>query len=103
MQHGCPCCTFRIIKASEALPYRRIYEHPPLSRVLRPSPIEGKGDRLRWMRCQHRHRTLFSLSDAFDSDLTAKLSLALRAARVKIRCPSEAAVRAGNLCGGVPR
>ena len=55
------------------------------------------------MRCQPGRRTLlFSLSVALDSDLTAKLSLALRAARVKIRCPSEAAVRAGNLCGGVP-
>ena len=29
-----------------------------------------------------------SLSNAFDSRITAKLSLALRAARVKIRCPS---------------
>ena len=35
-----------------------------------------------------------SLSEAFDSDLTANLSLALRAARVEIRCTSEAAVRA---------
>ena len=42
-----------------------------------------------------------SLSIAPDSDLTAKLSLALRAARVNARCPSEAAVRALNLCGGV--
>ena len=35
-----------------------------------------------------------SLSEAFDSDLTANLSPALRAARVNARCPSEAAVRA---------
>ena len=42
-----------------------------------------------------------SLSIALDSDLTANLSPALRAARVKARCPSEAAVRALNLCGGV--
>ena len=35
-----------------------------------------------------------SLSKAPDSDLTANLSLALRAARVKALCPSEAAVRA---------
>ena len=41
------------------------------------------------------------LSIAFDSDLTAKLSPALRAARVKAVCPSKAAVRALNLCGGV--
>ena len=54
------------------------------------------------MRCQPGRRTLlFSLSDAPDSDLTAKLSPALRAARVKKLCPSEAAVRALNLCGGV--
>ena len=37
-----------------------------------------------------------SLSIASDSDLTANLSLALRAARVKIRCPSEPHVRAVN-------
>ena len=37
-----------------------------------------------------------SLSIASDSDLTANLSLALRAARGEARCPSEAAVRAGN-------
>ena len=54
------------------------------------------------MRCQPGRRTLlFSLSDAPDSDLTAKLSPALRAARVKELCPSKAAVRALNLCGGV--
>ena len=35
-------------------------------------------------------------------DLTANLIDALRAARVKIRCPSEACVRADNLEGGVP-
>ena len=56
---------------------------------------------MRWMRCQHRCRTLFSLSIALDSDLTANLSPALRAARVEARCPSEACVRALNLCGGV--
>ena len=44
---------------------------------------------------------VLSLSVASDSDLTANLSLALRAARVVARCPSEAAVRALNLCGGV--
>ena len=42
-----------------------------------------------------------SLSIALDSRITANLSLALRAARVKAQCPSEAAVRALNLCGGV--
>ena len=35
-----------------------------------------------------------SLSVTSDSDLTANLSLTLRAARVNARCPSEAAVRA---------
>ena len=44
---------------------------------------------------------MFPLSNASDSDLTANLSPALRAARVKAVCPSEAAVRALNLCGGV--
>ena len=39
---------------------------------------------------------IVSLSNAFDSDLTANLSLALRAARVYAYCPSEAAVRALN-------
>ena len=39
---------------------------------------------------------VFSLSIASESRLTAKLSLALRAARVKAHCPSEAAVRAVN-------
>ena len=54
------------------------------------------------MRCQPGRRTLlFSLSFTLDSDLTANLSLALRAARVEAVCPSEAAVRALNLCGGV--
>ena len=43
---------------------------------------------------------MFSLSGALDSDLTANLSPALRAARVKAQCPPEAAVRALNLCGG---
>ena len=38
----------------------------------------------------------FPLFIASDSDLTANLSPALRAARVNARCPSEAAVRAGN-------
>ena len=42
-----------------------------------------------------------SLSIVSDSGITANLILALRAARVKARCPSEACVRAGNLCGGV--
>ena len=45
---------------------------------------------------------VFSLSNASDSDLTANLSLALRAARGNIRCPSKAAVRAGYSVGGVP-
>ena len=39
---------------------------------------------------------IVSLSNAYDSDLTANLSPALRAARVNARCPSEAAVRAFN-------
>ena len=41
------------------------------------------------------------MSIAFDSRITANLSPALRAARVNAQCPSEAAVRAFNLCGGV--
>ena len=45
---------------------------------------------------------VFSLPIAHEGHLTAKLSLALRAARGKIRCPSEAYVRAVNLCGGEP-
>ena len=53
------------------------------------------------MRCQPGRRTLlFPLSIAFDSDLTANLSPALRAARVEAVCPSEAAVRAGNCAEG---
>ena len=40
-----------------------------------------------------------SLSDASDSDLTANLIDALRAARVEVCCPSEAAVRAENGAG----
>ena len=44
---------------------------------------------------------IVSLSNAYDSDLTANLSPALRAARVEAYCPSKAAVRALNLCGGV--
>ena len=43
---------------------------------------------------------IVSLSIAFDSRITAKLSLALRAARVVAVCPSEAAVRAGNCVEG---
>ena len=35
-----------------------------------------------------------SLSIALESDITANLSLALRAARVEAQCPPEAAVRA---------
>ena len=47
------------------------------------------------MRCQPKRRTLLiSLSVTSDSDLTANLSPALRAARVIAVCPSEAAVRA---------
>ena len=42
-----------------------------------------------------------SLSIALDSELTANLIDALRAARVNAVCPSKAAVRALNLCGGV--
>ena len=53
------------------------------------------------MRCQPGRRTLLiSLSIAPDSDLTANLSPALRASRVNARCPSEAAVRAGNCVEG---
>ena len=44
---------------------------------------------------------MIPLSIASDSDLTANLSPALRAARVEAQCPSEAAVRALDLCGGV--
>ena len=43
---------------------------------------------------------MISLSIASDSELTANLSLALRAARVKAQCPSKAAVRAGNSAEG---
>ena len=43
---------------------------------------------------------VLSLSIALDSDLTANLIDALRAARVKVRCPSEACVRAGNCVEG---
>ena len=43
---------------------------------------------------------MISLSNAFDSDLMANLSPALRAARVKAQCPSEACVRAGNCVEG---
>ena len=39
---------------------------------------------------------VFSLPIAHEGHLTAKLSLALRAARVEAQCPSESAVRAGN-------
>ena len=53
------------------------------------------------MRCQPKRRTLLlSLSFALDSDLTANLSPALRAARVNAVCPSKAAVRAVNLVEG---
>ena len=44
---------------------------------------------------------MISLSYALDSDLIANLSPALRAARVEAVRPSEAAVRALNLCRGV--
>ena len=63
--------------------------------------MEGKGDRLRWMRCQPKRRTLLcSLSNALESGITANLSPALRAARVKACCSSEADVRAVNLVEG---
>ena len=55
----------------------------------------------RWMRCQPKRRTLLiSLSVASDSDLTANLIDALRAARVEALCPSEAAVRAVSSAEG---
>ena len=54
------------------------------------------------MRCQPGRRTLLiSLPVTSDSEITANLSPALRAARVEAVRPSEAAVRALNLCGGV--
>ena len=43
-----------------------------------------------------RRTLLISLSVTSDSDLTANLSPALRAARVNAYCPSKAAVRALN-------
>ena len=43
---------------------------------------------------------MISLSIALDSDLTANLIDALRAARVETQCPSEACVRAGNCVEG---
>ena len=59
------------------------------------APMRGRGTASRWMRCQPRRRTLLiPLSVTSDSDLTANLSPALRAARVNAVCPSEAAVRA---------
>ena len=69
----------------------------PSSSALKPSPMRGRGTAPRWMRCQPWRRTLLiSLSVTSDSDLTANLSPALRAARVNAVCPSEAAVRALN-------
>ena len=70
--------------------------HAPISTVLRPSPIEGKGDRSAVDEVPTRAPDfILSLSGTSESDLTANLIDALRAARVNIRCPSKAAVRAG--------
>ena len=64
-------------------------------------PLEGKGDRPAVDEVPTQAPDfVVSLSIALDSDLTANLSPALRAARVEAVCPSEAHVRALNLCGG---
>ena len=70
----------------------------PNSSALKPSPIEGKGDRsaVDEVPTQAPDSAMISLSNAYDSGITANLSPALRAARVKAQCPSEAAVRAGS-------
>ena len=70
--------------------------------ALKPSPMRGRGTALAVDEVPTRAPDFVaSLSTAFDSDLTANLSPALRAARVEVYCPSKAAVRALNLCGGV--
>ena len=48
------------------------------------------------MRIGSLSRSVFPLSIALNSDLTANLSPALRAARVEAVCPSGAYVRACN-------
>ena len=71
----------------------------PLDRAI-VLPLEGKGDRsaVDEVTCEPAppSRSVFSLSKAPDSDLTVNLSPALRAARVKARCPPKACVRAFN-------
>ena len=58
-------------------------------------PLEGKGDRSAVDEVPTQAPDfVVSLSVTSDSDLTANLILALRAARVNARCPSEAVVRA---------
>ena len=67
------------------------------SRPRQRSPLEGKGDRFAVDEVPTQTPDfVVSLSVSSDSDLTANLSPALRAARVIAQCPSEAAVRAGN-------
>ena len=79
-----------------ALPARNC-KFRPFSRALKPSPMRGRGTALAVDEVPTRAPDfVVSLSIAFESHLTAKLSLALRAARVEAQCPSESAVRAVN-------
>ena len=74
----------------------------PLSTALKPAPMRGRGTALAVDEVPTRAPAfVLPLSITCDSDLTANLIGALRAARVNACCPSEAAVRALNLCGGV--
>ena len=67
---------------------------PPWT-VLKPSPMRGRGTALAVDEVPIQAPDFgVSLSIASDSDLTANLSPALRAARVNAVCPSKAAVRA---------
>ena len=72
-----------------------------LSTLHSPLFFSGKGDRSAVDEVPTQAPDIVvSLSDALDSDFTANLIDALRAARVNAYCPPEAAVRAFNLCGG---
>ena len=83
-----------------ALPARNC-KFRPFSRALKPSPMRGRGTALAVDEVPTRAPDFgVSLSIASDSDLTANLSPALRAARVEALCPSEAAVRAVSSAEG---
>ena len=79
----------------------------PTSTALKPSPMRGRGTAPRWMRCQHRHRTLLFPCPTLAA-VTSPQNKSLRIARPRTNAPlrerrrGEAHRRQGWVGGACP-